>query len=109
MKTLLSAALVATILACDSGTDASVTGTVTITPASATLSIGDTIRFRAAVTEFTGDTTIQWITLDGHIASVDANGLVTAQSVGVADIAARVKSAPSVIASVRVNVTGSGQ
>ena len=67
--------------------------TVTITPADATLdSPGDTITLAAIVKDSLGalvaDAPITWTTHDGSIATVDANGLVTAQAAGSATITA---------------------
>lgn len=105
MKTRVLLALTLIAVACESSTETdNVPGVVTIDPPSATLSVGATIQLRASVTEFSGDTTVQWLTLDGQFASVTANGTVTALAPGVADIVARVRAAHSVRATARVVV-----
>jgi uncharacterized protein YjdB len=107
MKLRTAFATLGLLAACESSTENDdIAGVVTITPPSASLPVGQTIQLSAAVTDFVGTPTIQWVTLDGNIASVSASGLVTARAPGVADIVARVTSAHSVRATARVTVTG---
>jgi uncharacterized protein YjdB len=110
MKTRILFGALLLVAACESSTENDdVAGVVTITPPTASIVVGQTVQLRAAVSEFSGDTTVQWLTLDGHIASVNASGLVSGLAPGVADIVARVKSANSVRSTARVTVSGAGE
>jgi uncharacterized protein YjdB len=65
---------------------------VSITPATSSLVIGSTVQLSATTKDEAGNTltgrTVTWTTSDASIASVDANGLVTAHAVGTATITA---------------------
>jgi len=65
-------------------------GTVTITPNSATLTIGSTTQLTATIDIISGDppTDITWTSSNDTIASVDQNGLVTANTPGTTTITA---------------------
>ncbi|HWC73007.1 MAG TPA: Ig-like domain-containing protein, partial [Gemmatimonadales bacterium] len=60
--------------------------TVDVSPSSATIQVGATAQLSATLKDGNGNTltgrTITWATSDANIATVDANGLVTAQAVG---------------------------
>lgn len=62
-----------------------------VTPVTAAIAVGDTLRFRAAV--FTGCPTapepLVWSTVDTAVASIDASGLVTGRRPGVATLVVR--------------------
>jgi uncharacterized protein YjdB len=62
-----------------------------VTPASAALAPGDTVRLSATLLDASGGTlkgTVTWSTSDGAVATVDANGLVMAGAQGTARITA---------------------
>ena len=65
---------------------------VTVTPANVTLTVGDTTRFYATLTEATGRVVvgrlIDWTSSDGGVATVLATGSVRAMGVGTATITA---------------------
>ena len=65
---------------------------VSIAPSSASLVIGSTVQLSATTKDASGNTltgrTVTWSTSDASIASVDANGLVTAHATGTATITA---------------------
>jgi uncharacterized protein YjdB len=65
---------------------------VTVTPANVTLTVGDTTRYYATLTEATGRVVvgrlIDWSTTDGAVATVLATGSVRAMGVGTATITA---------------------
>lgn len=67
-------------------------GTVNVSPGSATALQNDTLRFQAAVLGDNGlpvtDAVVTWSTADERIATVDANGLVTARDSGRVDVVA---------------------
>lgn len=67
---------------------------ISVSPPSATLRVGDTLRFRATVTGLTGlDTTIVWASSRPDIAGIDSvRGLAQALSVGSATLTATVRS-----------------
>jgi len=60
--------------------------TVDVSPSSATIQLGATQQFTATMKDANGNTlsgrTVSWETSDASIATVDVNGLVTAQAVG---------------------------
>jgi trimeric autotransporter adhesin len=60
--------------------------TVDVSPSSATIQVGATVQLTATLKDANGNTltgrTVTWETADANIATVDANGLVTAQNVG---------------------------
>jgi uncharacterized protein YjdB len=59
---------------------------VAVTPASATIPVGTTVQLSATPKDANGNPlsgrAVTWTTSDGTIATVDANGLVTAQAIG---------------------------
>jgi uncharacterized protein YjdB len=65
---------------------------VSVSPATASLVIGSTVQLSATTKDASGNTltgrTVTWSTSDASIASVDANGLVTANALGSATITA---------------------
>jgi hypothetical protein len=71
---------------------ATVTGiVVSVSPASATLAVGATLRLEATVRDADGravDARAQWASLDPARATVDAQGLVTARDTGAVDVVA---------------------
>lgn len=76
---------------------------ITIRRPSVDLAIGDTTTIIAVVslTSEEAPTTVTWSSDDGHVASVDRDGLVTARASGLAVITARLGTA---FATTRVNV-----
>lgn len=85
---------------------------VTVSPATATLNIGDKIALAASVNADAGvtDRTVTWASSNTAIASVDANGLVTAVAAGNATITATSKADATVkgAAIVTVNAAQGG-
>jgi hypothetical protein len=81
---------------------------VTVTPASANMAIGDKIGFAASVNAAAGatDRTVTWSSSDATIVSVDANGLATALKGGTATIIAKSKADPTVQGAAVVTVAG---
>lgn len=77
--------------------------TIVISPGSAALAPGDTIRFRAS-SNFQGDTVIAWQSFNTAVATVSVTGLVTAVAPGLANITATIAAAPALRGSVRVTV-----
>jgi hypothetical protein len=64
---------------------------VSVTPVAATLSAGDTLRFRAVVTDSTGDTLnvrVGWASTSPSIVAVDTMGLASAKAAGAAQVVA---------------------
>jgi len=65
---------------------------VTVAPTSQSLVIGGTVQLNAIMKDAAGNTlsgrTVTWTTSDANVATVDANGLVTAKAVGAATITA---------------------
>jgi hypothetical protein len=65
--------------------------TITVTPSSATVSVGSTVQLGVSITDWNGTPTtgtVSWATTDPGIATVDATGLVTGARVGNTKIAA---------------------
>ena len=60
--------------------------TLTVSPANVTIKVGETTQLTAAPAEWQND--IRWTSSDNDIATVDANGRVTAKAAGVATITA---------------------
>ena len=86
---------------------------VKISPEGATLKIGDTIRFTAEILPANADNKgVTWKSSDEKIASVDANGKVTALAVGFAAITVTtddgLKTAEATVSVNRVYTSGSG-
>ena len=83
---------------------------VTVTPASATMDAGDRMTFAATVTAQAGvtDRTVTWTSSNPAIASVDANGVVTAgTTAGTATIRATSKADTAISAAAAVTVRNS--
>jgi subtilisin family serine protease len=81
-----------------------VTG-ITVTPASASLSIGDTLRLHAALTpENASDITVVWSSAEVGIAIVDSTGLVKGLSTGTTNITAHALGG-SISANALISVT----
>jgi hypothetical protein len=97
--TAFSGLLGAATIACDGFTEPF---SVVVTPASATLNVGDTQQFTASVTDANGKTVtdreITWSSSDPSIASVSGTGLVTALSGGTTSIVAQVPEAGGSVA-----------
>ena len=86
---------------------------VKISPEGATLKIGDTIRFTAEILPANADNKgVTWKSSDEKIASVDANGKVTALAVGFATITVTtddgLKTTEATVSVNRVYTSGSG-
>jgi alpha-amylase len=84
---------------------------VTVAPGSATLNAGDRMTFVASVSAEAAvtDRTVTWSSSNTSIASVDANGVVTAGSVpGTTTIKASSKADPTVSGAAAVTVTAGG-
>lgn len=79
---------------------------VTVSPANATLNIGDKITLAASVNAEAGvtDRTVTWTSADPTIAGVDANGVVSALKAGNTSIVAASKANPSVKAAAAITV-----
>ncbi len=80
---------------------------ITLDPSgSAFVKIGDTLQITASVQPSdASDKTVSWTSSDPAVASVDANGLVTAVSEGTAVITVTSNANPSVTAQISVTVT----
>lgn len=79
-------------------------GKITLSSSKATLTIGGTgLTITATVTGLS-DTTLTWKSSDENVATVDANGKVTAKNVGTANITATCKADTSVVATCVVTV-----
>jgi subtilisin family serine protease len=82
-----------------------VTG-ITVTPSSASLSVGDTLQLRAALTpENATDVTVLWSSSEAGVAAVDETGLVKALSSGTAAITAQALGGGNVSQSALISVT----
>ena len=79
---------------------------VTVTPPSANLAIGDKFQFGASVDADQGvtDRTVTWSSANTAVATVDATGLVTAVAGGNTSITAKSKADPTVSGSASVTV-----
>lgn len=83
-------------------------GSVTLSPSSASVPVGQTVQLTATVLDQDGNVitrTLTWATSDPAIATVNASGLVTGVAAGTATITATVQT---VSGSATVTVTGSG-
>jgi hypothetical protein len=76
---------------------------VIITPGSATLVPGTSIRFTAKATGYSGDTTMAWRSTNPNVATV-SQGNVVAVAEGTTDIVASVAERSSIAGAVRVTV-----
>lgn len=80
---------------------------VTVSPTQASMNVGDKITIGASVNADAGlDRTVTWSSSDATIASVDANGLVTALKAGTASIKATSKADATQSASAVITVGG---
>jgi uncharacterized protein YjdB len=79
---------------------------ISVSPASATISVGDTVRFRAVVTGIqNGDTTAAWASANPTIASVDSvKGLVRGIAPGNVTVTVTARYSANFKASVQVTV-----
>ncbi len=85
--------------------DPSQASEVVVTPASASLYTGDTVQLQVEVGPLTlEDKTVTWSSSDETVATVDANGLVTAVGSGSATITAASNATPSVTGSCEITV-----
>ena len=82
--------------------------TVTVTPASAELRVGETVTLTASVTGDVANKTVTWSSSDQAKATVDATGKVTAVAVGQATIIATSAADADAKASALITVTGRG-
>jgi hypothetical protein len=82
--------------------------TVTVTPSSANLKVGETVTLTAAVTGDVANKTVTWSSTDQAKATVDATGKVTAVAVGTATIIATSAADAEAKASALITVTGRG-
>ena len=80
---------------------------VTVTPASASLDVGNKITLAVSVNAEAGvtDRTVAWSSSDATIASVDADGLVTANKPGVVTIKATTKADTTISGAAAVTVS----
>ncbi len=81
---------------------------VTVSPASASLNVGDKITLAASVNADAGVTnrTVTWSSSNTAIATVDANGVVTAVAAGNATVIAKSAADPSVQGAAAITVGG---
>ena len=82
--------------------------TVTVTPGSAELRVGETVTLTASVTGDVANKTVTWSSSDQAKATVDATGKVTAVAVGQATIIATSAADADAKASALITVTGRG-
>lgn len=81
--------------------------TVSVSPSSATLTVGQTQQLTATVSG-SANSSVVWSSSDGSVASVDATGLVTARAVGQATIRATSVADGSKSATSTITVQSSG-
>ncbi len=86
-------------------TVAAVVEGVTIAPASVELAEGQSVQLSASVSPEGAPQEVEWASFDTNIASVDANGLVTAVAAGTTRISARSKEYPDKQGFCEVTVT----
>jgi len=105
---LIVAISVVTLVGCDSisGPDDRVVGAVTVSPSNASIMVGGTLRFTAALEDQHGSRfvgpEVSWSVDDAGVATVDADGRVTSKGDGLATITA---TAGSVSGSVQLTMT----
>ena len=78
---------------------------VTIEPTQVEVKEGGAVQLKATVSPAEADQEVEWTTSDSQIATVDANGLVTAIKPGTVYIAVRSKTNPDKFTSCEVSVT----
>jgi hypothetical protein len=78
---------------------------VWVTPATATLRLGDTVRFRGGVQNYRGDTSVTWQSLNPQVATVSPTGLVRGVTAGTAIVVGMVAADPGIRSSASVTVT----
>lgn len=104
MRRVLAAALIIATGCGEDPVSPNVVTTVTVSPAGATLLLGDTARLVAVAQNERGDTiagmSIEWTSSDSSVAAVSTSGLVSARARGVATISATVdgKSGEGIVA-----------
>lgn len=83
---------------------------VTVTPTNVPMNVGDKVTLAASVNADAGitDRTVTWSSSDATIASVDANGLVTALKVGTTSVKAVAKADVTVSGAAVITVGGGG-
>jgi hypothetical protein len=82
--------------------------TVTVTPSTATVRVGETVQLTASVTGDVADKTVTWSSSDQAKATVDANGKVTAVARGNATITAKSNADAAATSSALITITGAG-
>lgn len=82
---------------------------VTVTPPSATIQVGGTVTFTAAVTGDVANKTVTWASSATSVATVDANGKVTGVAVGNATITATSAGTAGATSSALVTVTAASK
>lgn len=82
---------------------------VTVTPASASIKVGETVTLTAAVTGDVANKTVNWTSADPAKATVDASGKVTGVSAGAATITATSTADPDAHGSALVTVSASAE
>ncbi len=81
---------------------------VEVTADTTELLVGETVELQATVLPETADQTIRWETSDKEVATVDANGVVTAKGLGTVTITAVSVADASVKGSIEIKVTKFG-
>ena len=85
--------------------DPNLASEVKVTPASAELYTGNTVQLQAEVLPLTlDDKTVTWTSSDESVATVDANGLVTAVGAGTVTVTASSNKTPEVTGSAAITV-----
>ncbi len=77
---------------------------ISIEPSSVSLSVGSNIQLRAVLPENTSDKSVTWASDNKNVATVDANGLVTAIKKGNATITAKTKDGSNLSAQCSIQV-----
>ena len=82
---------------------------VSVSPVGATLSVGDSVRFRAVVslpaTLRGRDTSVTWLSTQPGVATVDSSGKVTARGTGLASVTATLRIDSNFKAGAQITVT----